>query len=138
MSAAVPGSSRAEAAAGAPVRPFGPGAWMCRPPGARVEASAAGFPAVAPSSAGRKLLGEKLGPAAGVCESCNDRQHVLIAALTSEARLHSPDGEEPPRWDAVSLLNRSEQRGLGLLQSASASDDGRSPAFREKLVERQT
>jgi|SRR5712671_3206122 len=75
---------------------------MCRPPGARVEASAAGFPAVAPSSAGRKLLGEKLGPAAGVCESCNDRQHVLIAALTSEARLHSPDGEERPRWDAVS------------------------------------
>jgi hypothetical protein len=82
--------------------------------------------------------GRKFRPTTVVGERCDGRQHVLIAALASKARLHSPDRDERPRRNAVVLLDRCGQRGLGLLQRAPAGDDGGSPAFREKLVERQT
>ena len=65
---------------------------------------------------GIELLGEILRPSAVVRESGDGGQHVLTAALTSEACLHSPDGDQWPRRDAVALLDRRKQRRLGLLE----------------------
>ncbi len=72
-------------------------------------------------------------PPAVVGERGDRRQHVLIAALAAETGLHPPDRDQRPRRDAVALLDRREQRGLGLLQRTSARDDGRGAALGEKL-----
>jgi hypothetical protein len=86
--------------------------------------------------AGRRAVAEH--DRGGVVGKSGDgRQGVLIAVLTSEGRLHPPDGQERPRRGAVALLDGCEERRLGLLQRATARDNGRGTALGEKLVERQ-
>ena len=85
-----------------------------------------------------ELLGEKGRPAAVIGERRHGRQSVLIPALPPEARLHSPNGQERPRRDAVALLDGREECRMGLLERAPARDDGRAAALGEKLIERQT
>src|SRR5215203_2892636 len=62
----------------------------------------------------------------------------MIPAVGPKARLHSPNGEERPRRDAVALLDGREQCRMGLLERAPARDDGRAATLSEKLIERQT
>src|SRR5436305_2130578 len=87
---------------------------------------------------GVELVRKILRPPAIVGERCNRREHVLISALSAKSRLHSPDRDQRPRWHAIALLDRCEQRALRLPQRASASDDGRSTPLGEKLFERQS
>src|ERR1700730_14535389 len=85
-----------------------------------------------------ELLGEIGRSTAVISESRHRRQSVLIPARPSEARLHSPNGQERPRRDAEALLDGRQQCRIGLLECAPARDDGRTAAFGEKLIERQT
>ena len=62
----------------------------------------------------------------------------MIPAVGPEPRLHSPNGQERPRRDAVALLDGREQCRMGLLERAPARDDGRAATLGEKLIQRQT
>src|SRR5258708_10886362 len=84
-----------------------------------------------------ELLGEIGRATAVISESSHGRQSVLIAARPSKPRLHSPDGQEWPRRDAIALLDGREECRIGLLECAPARDNGRTAAFGEKLIERQ-
>src|SRR3954451_7179729 len=95
-------------------------------------------PAVDQCQSRVELLGEIGRPTAVISESSHSRQSVLISARPPEARLHSPNGQERPRRYAVALLDGDEERRIGLLECATARDDGRTAAFGEKLIERQT
>ena len=65
------------------------------------------------------------------------RQSVLIALHGAETCLHAPNGQQRSRRDAIALLDRGEQRRMGLLERAPARDDDRAAAFGHELVERQ-
>jgi hypothetical protein len=84
-----------------------------------------------------KLVGEIFRPPAVIGECCDRGEHVLIAALAAETRLHAPDGDERPGRHAVALPNGFEHCRLRLLQRAAARDDGGSAALGEKLIERE-
>src|SRR6266852_5457293 len=85
-----------------------------------------------------ELLGEIGRATAVISESSHSRQSVLIPARPSEARLHSPNGQKRPRRDAEALLDGRQKCRIGLLECAPARDNGRTAAFGEKLIERQT
>src|SRR6516165_4486477 len=85
-----------------------------------------------------KLVREIFRSAAVVSERRDGRQHVLIAALTSETRLHAPYRNQRPWRDAVALLDGCEECGLRLLERAAARNDGRGSTLGEKLIKRQT
>jgi hypothetical protein len=59
-----------------------------------------------------------------------------VAALASEAGLHSPNGEQRPRRDANALHHRCEQRSLRPLQSPHPRDDRRRAPLDQELIER--
>src|SRR6185437_1553404 len=61
------------------------------------------------------LVGKICRTAAIIGERCDRGEHVLIAALAAEARLHPPDRDQRPRRHAVALLDRGEQRRVFLL-----------------------
>src|SRR5215475_6868534 len=83
-----------------------------------------------------KLVG-KIGRPTTVVGECSDgRQCVLIAALTSECRLHPPNSDEGSWRDAIVLLNRCKQRRMRLLERSSAPGNGRTATFGEELIER--
>src|ERR1700730_3571471 len=84
-----------------------------------------------------ELLGEIGRPAAVIGESGHSRQSILIPVLPPEARLHSPNGQERPRRDAVALLDGCTERNIGFLERAPARDDDRAATLSEKLIERQ-
>src|ERR1700738_4885320 len=85
-----------------------------------------------------ELIREISRAAAVIGESRDGRQNILIPALTSKARLHSPDGQERPRRDAIALLDGCEECGVGLLECASSRHDRWAPALSQKLIKRQT
>src|SRR4029450_1577968 len=62
----------------------------------------------------------------------------MIPAIGPEACLHSPNGQERTRRDAVALLDRRKECRMGLLERAPARDDRRAATLGEKLIERQT
>src|SRR5215472_5836929 len=95
-------------------------------------------PAIDQCQSGIKLLGEIRRPTAVIGESSHGRQSVLIPARPPETRLHSPNGQERPRWHAEALLDGREECCIGLLERTAARDDGRAAALGEKLIERQT
>src|SRR5215467_2797344 len=95
-------------------------------------------PTIDQCQSGVELLGEIRRPTAVIGESSHGRQSVLIPARPPETRLHSPNGQERPRWHAEALLDGREECGIGLLERTPARDDGRAAALGEKLIERQT
>src|SRR5262249_38062671 len=54
-----------------------------------------------------------------------------------KAGLHAPDRQQRPRWHAVALLDRGEQRALRMLELPSLGDDGGGAALGEEGFERE-
>ena len=84
------------------------------------------------------MLSEIGAPTAVIRESSHSRQGVLIAALTPEGGLQSPNRQERPRWDAVTLLDGGEECRVRLLECTPTRHNGRAAALGEKLIQRQT
>src|SRR6266852_6347621 len=78
-----------------------------------------------------ELLGEIGRATAVISVSSHSRQSVLIPPRPPEARLHSPNSQERPRRYAEALLDGREECRIGLLECATARDDGRTAALGE-------